>query len=371
MLNSLDKYIVKKFVKFFAITFMIVVGIIWLTRIIKYIEFITVRNMGIGDFFSITLLILPKLADFLLPIIVFVTAIVTINNLIQTKELHIFKASGLSSIQILKPFLFVVVIVMGSNYMLNSYISPYSHNKTEKIKLELANEFVLSLIAASELTNINEFSVYIGEKNSANSYEDIVILNKISATEDMVLTADEVKFAKFKGQILLNLLDGNRLVTENNKVVSSLFFDNYLTNFDFFNEGNDFSDNVKMKISQLYLHELLNGKVSFPRHEVLVELAQRILWPMLSFIFVCFAVLILSEGQYMRNGNFLSNFITIVIGVLIIAIFFTLKTLSSQRIELVFVTYGYIMFVAVLGLVLNIIKLKKIPGNGKEELSTN
>ncbi len=66
-------------------------GIIWLTRIIRYLDFVTDKNMHIYDFLSLILLLLPMLGEVLLPVITFIAVIFLIIILPKLKKFILSK----------------------------------------------------------------------------------------------------------------------------------------------------------------------------------------------------------------------------------------------------------------------------------------
>jgi len=205
----LEIYIIKRFLRLFFTNLFILVGIIWLTRIVKYVDFITVKNMGIADFIMLTTLLLPRLVEFLLPIITFAAAIFTYNSLLNSRELFILKSSGLSRFDLLKIFSKIFAVVMLANYLLALYVVPFCYQKIEQIKTDLANEF---LTASLEVGSFNQISdglvVYIDDKDKTGLLKNLIIHQELLNDEKTIIFADHGKIIKSDNNLLLGLNEG-------------------------------------------------------------------------------------------------------------------------------------------------------------------
>ena len=87
-----------------------------------------------------------------------------------------------------------------------------------------------------------------------------------------------------------------------------------------------------------------------------MEKQHRILWPWLGISLGLIAITILLRGEYQRSGNIKKIMATIIAAICFLFGYFVLKNIVSQRIDLVFVIYGYIMSSLVVFFTLNTVK---------------
>ena len=150
----LHSYIRNKFIKFYAISFFALVGILWLTKMITFLDFITEKNMPLLDFFTLTVLLIPRLVEFLIPITILIALVITFHYFLYSKEIFIFKISGIKNKSMLRILLPVILFLIFLNFLILFYITPFSSNKIENIKLSLSNKVIASVLSEGEFKEI-------------------------------------------------------------------------------------------------------------------------------------------------------------------------------------------------------------------------
>ena len=71
-------------------------GVIWLTQSLRFLDLIINRGLSAGDFFYLTLLLLPKILVLLLPISLFSATVYIYHRLKTDSEIVVMRAVGLS-----------------------------------------------------------------------------------------------------------------------------------------------------------------------------------------------------------------------------------------------------------------------------------
>lgn len=362
MLNSLNLYIIRKFFSYFFTTLFILTGIIWLTRIVKFVDFITERNMPITDFLLLTILLLPRLVEFLLPFICFIAALITINVFYQSRELFILKAAGLNKLQIIKPLAGAAALIWLVNFLLTAAGSPYAMRKIADLKTELANDLLISAVKVGEFNEVSDgITIYVESKNSQGILNNVTIQQPLEANESLVIHAKEASLIKQSGKLLLALQNGQRMLfASNGELNSVLNFTDYLTDLDFFAEEEQITTEYN-KLNQIYLTELNNANFSdkYSKAELISEEIQRIIWPVFCLLLTILAVTSLLFGSFSRKGVLLQNIYASVAALIFIGGFFLLKGLIFSRIELVFVIYLYMLTLLAILLLVNLINFRK------------
>ena len=69
-------------------------AIVWLTQILKFLDFMLSRGLSLGDFLYLTGLMLPSLLLILIPIALGIAVIYTYNRLMVESELIVLNAVG-------------------------------------------------------------------------------------------------------------------------------------------------------------------------------------------------------------------------------------------------------------------------------------
>lgn len=358
MLGKIDRYILSRFVKYFFINLLIISGILWFTKIVKFLEFATVKNISFTDFILLSILILCNLISFIIPLVILIAVIFTLYNFYHSKELFIFKSVGLSRLQIIKPFAMAFAVIILFNYLLLFYLNPLAERKITALKTALANQFLISVIEEETFNHIDEkMTIFVDQKDSSGVFKNIIIYNKDQDNNDVIVKAKEAKLIKYKDKIILGLNDGSRYIIKNHDIIKDhLIFQRYLTDLDFFNEEKEIFT-PKKKISEHDILELFKKETlkNYKINKVITERNHRIIWPWLGFILGLIAITILLGGEYNRKGNVKKNLSVIISSLIFVICYFLLKNLIFQRINLVFVSYVYIIFFLVFLLFCNYI----------------
>ena len=116
--------------------------IIWITRITRYIDYITEYGTSLKNFLIIALTILPNLLILTIPISSFVAVIFLYNKLIKNNEIIIFQNSGLKKSNLLLPVFFMSLFAMLFSYYLTFYLLRIGNTKFDKTRMELKNDAV-------------------------------------------------------------------------------------------------------------------------------------------------------------------------------------------------------------------------------------
>lgn len=333
----ISKYLSKNFYKYFLLNMLVLVGIIWLTRIIRYLDFVTDKNMHIYDFLSLILLLLPMLGEVLLPVITFIAVIFSYNYFTKTKEIYIIKVAGISRLKILQIYGKATFYIVFFNYVLSFYLVPYSNKLINNLKLKLANQIIITSVEAGKFNKISpDLTVYIDEKEG-NMLKNIIIYQLKSDQQQVLTTAKKGEIVRDHENLLLALADGSHIITSQHKYGEEfLTFDKYITDLNIFSELNVIKKPTN-QLKDLYINELIMRKNE--NNELRAEMHHRIIWPLLSFILISLVLTILMNGEYNRNSNLRKIMMALLSAMLVFILYFILKERFATRIELVFATY--------------------------------
>ena len=291
MYNKIDLYILKKFSKFFAINLIVFLGILWLVKIIDLLELITDQHISFINFLYLSILTICKLASFIIPLVVLAAVIFTFNHFYYSKEIFVFKAAGMSKLQLLKPFILGLSLIILLNYLLLFYFAPFSERNIKLLSTKLANQFLASMLKAGEINKFDDnIRVFIAKKESKNG--QVILHNILINYQDRgyqdsnyqdrknyftVIKAQDGQLVKINKKLVLVLNNGVRLLlNQERQIEDKLTFSKYVTNLDFYNEkkGNLI---IKKDISEYYISELFVPNLPFSKLEIILEKQQRLL----------------------------------------------------------------------------------------------
>ena len=99
-------------------------GIIWLTQMLRFVDFMLNRGLSLSDFLYLTGLMLPSLLLILIPVALCIAVIYTYNKLTGDSELIVFNAVGISKMQLALPALYVGAVCALTCFILSFYLMP-------------------------------------------------------------------------------------------------------------------------------------------------------------------------------------------------------------------------------------------------------
>lgn len=135
VMKKLDWYILKRFLSsFFFVMFILIaiVSVIDLTE--KNDEFIE-HNLGFFEIAGYFINFIPYIANFIMPIIVFIAAVFTTSKMAQHTEIIAILSSGVSFRRMLVPFMVGAIIIGAGSFILNAYLLPNANKERRDFEL--------------------------------------------------------------------------------------------------------------------------------------------------------------------------------------------------------------------------------------------
>lgn len=354
-------YLIKNLFKPFIISLTTLTAMIWSSRIVKYMNYIVQDGAEFLTFFKMTIYVLPSLILTILPLAIFLTAILTYNKLIENREIIILKNCGIKKIQLLSPLIILAVALTIFSYGISLYVSYKSNLAIRKLRLEIQNNISFSIIKDGVFSKFKNLIIYADKKEGDIAY-NIVIYSKASKTSEKNIFLQAEK-AIIDGNII-TLYNGNfqRFTYSYKDAPEILFFKEY--NVDF-NELSGEKSNLVLKIdsfSTLKLIDILknfdNYKDLYKKEKVMYELNYRLSFPLIVM------VLSLLSGSLMLKGTFNRVSNSKVVSQTSIASMFTYILLLSLIQKIADgIIYLYILYIVILAIVIfsfYLIKEKKV-----------
>lgn len=350
-------YLIKNLFYSFCLTVFIITAIIWVTRSIKYIKYITEYGLEINIFFQVILLILPPLMLIILPISIIITNILIYNKLIKNNELIILQNSGVSKKSILFASFLLSLACSSYIFYLTFFLIPKTDYKLINIQKNMKNNIINVLLNNDNFNRLNNITLYVKEK------QDDSLNNLLIYIENKKENKIQMIYAK-KGIVqdnIIKLVNGNiqEFFYTNQSAQTTMFFNEYTVDlFKYYNiNKNDFKEK-KFSFSSLNIIELLffydkNNK------EYLYELHQRIINGLICLSVGLLSAFLIINANFSRTNNnkdLLQNFI-INISIFLIVLY-TLK-LAKNNINIIYLSYLFI-FIPILYVYFNLREKKYV-----------
>ena len=283
------------------------VGTIMLVQSLQFLELILETGAPTQAFFSLIGLALPRFLETILPIATFAGVVFIYNKVSGDSELIIMRSAGCSPRYLMRPALFMGVIIGLFIFVLSGWLTPNSLNKMKTLRNVVKTEYSNLLFREETFTTIRGgITIYVKEKNKDGSLSGLVIYDgRATDTPPNLITA--------KKGVLLQEADAQKIIIYDGiqqrydpirKTLSSLSFDQYnLTipiKIDALSQR--WQEPNERRFDQLFTRNLSDQKdIKFSR-EFVAEIHRRISLPLLTIAFALIGGAAFLFGSINRRG---------------------------------------------------------------------
>lgn len=258
-MKILDKYILKSFLKPFVATFLIVLFVLVMQAL--WLAFEDIAGKGIDlififKFLFYTALIVTPQA---LPIGVLLSSIMALGNFSENYEFAATKSAGISLQRLIRPLIFLTIILSFVNFLFLNNVYPYAMFKQKNLYINIKKQKpALALIAGGFNTEIPGYHIKFDEKYG----EEDNLLKKVMIYDlsekkwnKKIITAERGKIINKEGSKYMTLIlyDGQffeehiSVKTEKNMPLSTASFKEYSIIIDLSSFSTDISDKEDLK----------------------------------------------------------------------------------------------------------------------------
>ena len=207
MIGRSRSYIIYNYFKYILIILLIFIGLIWISQIIRIIEFQYSISNQIIDIVATTILALPSFINPLVPFLILIGSFIVNFKIKNSNEIIILKQylsyNGLKTLFKLIIFFTFIIFTINNEFISNNFYEKY------KIKeLEIRNNLKLGSPVQKELHIDDIVSIFFEEKIDDTFYEvEALIYN-----ENQFIASKSVVIELSKSNFNLVFSDGERLI---------------------------------------------------------------------------------------------------------------------------------------------------------------
>jgi lipopolysaccharide export system permease protein len=264
-------------------------------------------NQGQSAFvlIKLTLLALPQLLVMILPIAIFVAALVALNRLHTEQEIVVCFASGMSRWRVISPAMRLATVITVFALILNLWVSPLAERAMRNELFRVRTDLAASLVKVGQFTEpAPGLTVYAQSNDTGGSMRNMFVIQQKADGSDTTFFAARGKVSKRGGEPVLVMRDGSEQSFTNAGVLDYLKFDEYIFDLSNFLAKDEL---VHYKISDRYLHELLFPDLTQPwerreRVNMLAEANARLSAPLYNIAFMAMALAAVIGGAFSRLG---------------------------------------------------------------------
>jgi lipopolysaccharide export system permease protein len=329
-LKIYSSYILGKTLTSFIGLVIIFIFLIWFSRAIGFVQYVTENGVSLSKFFYLFLLILPWLLLFIVPVAIFAAILLTYNRLISSNEITILKNSGLNKIRICFPVAGLTIICSLCCFLISFYLMPYANKQLRLSRTDFKNNYANLAFNPQTFETLNNLTIYARNRDQNSNLFGILLHDERSKRYSLTITAKKGNITTQHNSILLYMEDGTvQKMNYEDRKSEILNFDNYVFNL---TESQQDGDKTRWKPKERYLQELINPNDDSELSDLekyRIEIHQRLTYPLLPVIFAIIALGCILQGNFNRNGNLFN----IVLAIFLAVTFLTLTMLIYTAIE--------------------------------------
>ncbi|MDX5347781.1 MAG: LptF/LptG family permease, partial [Hymenobacteraceae bacterium] len=218
-MKKLDKLVLRSFLGPFVLTFAVVEFILLTQYMLKYLEDLVGKDLGLDVFSELLFYFSLNMAPVALPLAVLLSSLMTFGNLGEHHELTAIKTSGISLLRILRPVFFFSVIITIAAFFFNNNIVPKANLKAYSLLWDIRQKKPsLDIKEGAFYNGLPGYSIKIGEKFSdGQTLKDIMIYDHTTGRGNTtVILADSGKmYTQYDdAYLVLELFDGNTFLEQ-------------------------------------------------------------------------------------------------------------------------------------------------------------
>ncbi|MBA6156501.1 LptF/LptG family permease [Tenacibaculum sp. S7007] len=238
-MKTLDRYILKSFLKPFFATFLIILFVLVMQALWLAFDNFAGKGISLGIILKFlwytTLLVVPQA----LPIGVLLSSIMTLGSLSENYEFAATKSAGISLPRMVRPLVFLTLFLSGINFLFLNNVYPYAMLKQLNMKVNIKKKQpAIALVAGSFNTELPNYQIKFEEKYG----EDDNLLKKVMIYDLSDRKGNNKIITAEKGKIISD--ESSRYMTL--VLEDGYYFEHHLKN------GSSFKEKQKMPASHAY-----------------------------------------------------------------------------------------------------------------------
>ncbi len=304
-------------------------SIVWLTQVLRFLDFILNRGLSLGDFLYLTGLMLPSLLLVLMPVSLSIAVIYTYNKLTSESELIVLNAVGVSKWQLAKPAMMLAMGCVLLCYALSLYIMPIANQRFRDIRTLFRDKYASVLLEEQVFNSpMDGLTVFVRERDSDNNLAGILLHDSREEGQTITMIAERGRVEQTASGPKFYLQRGMRQELKEGRI-SWLAFDDYALEIAFYGKTVSRSYSPEeQSIAALYERDGLTEKQA---RAYRAEANQRLTWPLFALALPLFVIATLFSSEFNRRGQMRRMIIAAVGMTAIVLVYFSLRNLTAKH----------------------------------------
>lgn len=301
----IDRYLLRQLLGPTVLAAAALAAVALLSQSLSALDIIVSQRQSALVFGKVTLLALPQLINMILPIAVFVAALVALNRLHTEQEIVVCFAGGMSRWRVIAPAMRLASIITVIALALNLWVQPAAQREYRRTLFNVRADLASTLVREGEFTSpASGLTVYAQSVDTGGLIHNLFIHQMKDGGGATTYTADEGEITKRGGRPVLLMRKGSIQEFSETGVLNYLSFDEHPFDLQPFMNAEQI---ISYKPGDRYLHELLFPDLQQDwerrnRLKLLAEGHSRISTPLYNIAFMALALSAIIGGGFSRLG---------------------------------------------------------------------
>ncbi|NJL50289.1 MAG: LPS export ABC transporter permease LptF [Blastochloris sp.] len=228
-LQRIELYILRMTASAFGMILVTLTGVIWVTQALREFDLLTSKGQTILVFFVVTGLSLPLLFLVIAPIALFLAVIYTYNRLGSDSELIVMTSAGMSPVHILRPILYLTLMVSVIVGTTSIHLAPASMRLLRQEITKIRADVVANIVQPGKFTSVErDLTFHIRARQPNGELNGLIVADRRDKNQEMIYLAEKGQIVDSGTGIFLILKDGSlQRRTVRDQDTSIVFFERY------------------------------------------------------------------------------------------------------------------------------------------------
>jgi len=304
-MRLIDRYLLRQLLGPTLLATAALMAVALLSQSLSSLDYLVNQRQSAVVFLKIIALSMPQLTNMILPIAVFVAALVALNRLHTEQEIVVCFAGGVSRWRVISPAMRLASTLAVVALVMNLWVQPIAYQALRRLLTDIKTDLAATLVREGEFTEpVPGLTVYAQSIDGAGEMHNLFIHETRDDGSSTTYMANTGHIVQRQGGPVLLLRDGSTQAFSSRGVLNYLTFNEYpfqlgqLTSTD---------ELVHYKPSDRYLHELFFPDLQQAwekknRKALLAEGHYRLASPLYNIAFMAMALSAILGGGFSRLG---------------------------------------------------------------------
>ncbi|PHY20023.1 LPS export ABC transporter permease LptF [Caulobacter sp. BP25] len=281
------------------------VALALLARSLSEFDVLVEQRQSAMVFLKIILLALPQLLAIMMPLALFVAALVALNRLHTEQEIVVCFAGGMSRWAVISPAIRLAVLAALISLISGLWLQPWSARQIRETAFEIKTDVASTLVQPGQFTEPGPgLTVYAQSINRDNKIQNLFIHQEMPNGGASTYSSREAEIATRKGQPVLIMRYGSNQQFSRQGVLQYTSFDEYTFDLSSLFRSDEL---LHYKIADRYPHELFFPDLTQDwekqnREKMLAEGHSRFAGPLYNLALMAMALAAVIGGPFSRMG---------------------------------------------------------------------